>query len=164
VRAKNRAYTARSAREIVDRSDATAMHDAVVATLYADSLRQEIPIDVQRGTPQRKGKLRFVIPVKVTIPVSHLFTVPEGPAKKGQFTVYVASAHSVGAVGDVTKQTVPFTIPPDKANVDKFTYTFDLLTDFLTERVVIAVVDELSHETGYVRLDMRAEQLAQSGK
>jgi VWFA-related protein len=164
VRAKNRAYTARSAHEILERSDATAMHDAVVATLYTDSLRQEIPIEVQRGKPQRKGKLRFMIPVKVTIPVSKLLTIPDGRAKKGAFTVYVASAHSVGAVGDVTKQTVPFTIPPDKAGVATFTYTFDLVTDFLTERVVIAVLDEVSKETGYVRIDMPVGQFAEAAK
>jgi VWFA-related protein len=164
VRAKNSAYTVRSRAEVVERSPAAEMHDRVVAALYTDALGQEIPIKLQMGRARRQGRLRFVIPASVEIPVARLLTVQEGAAKKGAFTVYVASAHAVGSIGDVTKQTVPFTIPPDKASVATFTYTFDLLTDFNTTRVVVAVLDEVSRETGFARTDLKAEQFAAAEK
>lgn len=159
VRATNSAYVVRTRGEVVERSESAAMHDRVVATLYTDALAQEIPIDVQFGQARRQSKLRFVIPVLVNVPVSRMLTVAEGGAKKGAFTVYVARAHAVGSVGDVTKQTVPFTIPPDKASIETFTYTFDLLTDFYTTRVVVAFVDEVSHATGFARIDLAPEHL-----
>lgn len=164
ARAKNRAYSVRSRSEAVERSAPAEMHDRVVATLYTDALAKEIPVALQLGKARREGRFRFIIPAKVIIPISKLLTVQDGAAKKGAFTVYVATAHAVGSVGDVTKQTIPFTIPPDKASAETFTYTFDLLTDFNATRMVVAVLDEVSRETGYAREDLKPEEFAAAEK
>jgi VWFA-related protein len=162
VTVKNRAWTVRTRTETIEQSDEATIQDRVVAALYSDNVPQTIPLDLQLGTIRRKGRLHFVIPMKVVIPVSHLFTVADGAAKKGAFTVYITSSHTVGAVGEVTKQTVPFTIPPEKAGVETFTYAFDLLTDFNTSRVVVALVDDTSREMGIARADVTPEQLAKA--
>jgi VWFA-related protein len=164
VRVKDRSLRVRSRTQAIEEPEAVDMHDRVVATLYTNAVRAVIPIELQMGAPQRQAKNRFLVPMKVLVPVASLMTVADGRNKKGGFTIYFASARAVGAAADVMKQTVPFNIPPDKAMPDHFTYEFSMLTDFLTTRIAVVVVDEVSRDTGFARTDLPREQLAQSQK
>jgi len=98
---------------------------------------------------------RFLIPISVRVPVSSFMTTQEGAATKGAFSVYIATGRVVGETSDITKQTIPFTVADvEKAKDGFFTYDFDLLTDFATNRVAVGVYDEVSHDTGYARVDL----------
>jgi VWFA-related protein len=157
VRAKNKAYTARARRQFVERTPATEVHDRVVASLFEPALRSQIPIDIELGAPSRKGKNRYSVKAKVRIPVKSLMTVADGEKRKGSFTVFTASARVVGMGADVTHETIPFFA---KANPGEefFTYEFELITDFLTTRLSVAVLDELSGEIGFVRAELPRTQ------
>lgn len=158
VRMKTRSLTVRAKRQTIERPAAEEMHDRVVATLYTNSVRPQIPIELAIGEPLQSGMKRYRFPLKVFIPVSHLMTVQEGENRRGAFTVHIASGRSVGSSAAVQKQTVPFTITPDKAGVATFTYEFEFVADMITNRVAVVVVDELSHETGFARGDLWPNQ------
>ena len=82
-------------------------------------------------------------------------TTQEGDAAKGAFTVYVATGRVVGETSDINKQTIPFTVADmEKARDGFFTYDFELFTDFTTNRLSIGVYDEVSHDSGFAKLDL----------
>lgn len=155
VKAKNRNYVVRSRKEYVEKSEATRISDRVVANLLSPLGRGTIAIEATLGAVQRKERNRHSLPVRVHIPIAALMTVPEGAAHAGGFTVYIGFAGKLGEIGQVTRQTRSFSIPSgdlEKTRTGKFTYDFDLLIDNRTDRLSIAVVDEVSKEVGMLRL------------
>ena len=81
-------------------------------------------------------------------------TTQDGAASKGAFSVYIATGRVVGETSGITKQTIPFTVADVKNAKDGFlTYDFSLLTDFNTNRLSVGIYDEVSHDTGFARVD-----------
>lgn len=148
VRVKNREYRVRTRQHYFESSVQKEMHDRVVGNLLRVPEASNIPIEVVVGEPARKEKKLWAVPIEVHFPSAALTAFPDGDAKKGGFTVYIATGRLFGASADVTRQTVPFTVKP-VGNPEKFSYEFMLTTDLLSDRISIGILDEVSHETGF---------------
>lgn len=75
----------------------------------------------------------------------------KGP--QGEFSIYVAPGALYGLAAEVQKRRQPFTLERAqlaKARESSFTYDFTLQLDALTDRVAVAVFDEVSKEFGLV--------------
>lgn len=149
VRTKNRAYAVRTRKQFIDRSPQAEMRDRVVAALFGPAPPSQIVLDVGLGNPVKKSKGIYTIPTDVRIPIASLMTVPDGEKRKGAFTIYVTAKRAVGFASQVHHQTVPFVTGPG-AQEGHFTYHLDLLTDLLSTRIAIAIVDEVSRDSGYI--------------
>jgi VWFA-related protein len=153
VLAKNRGYRVRARQHYFETSEQTEMHDRVVGNLLRAPESSSIPLEIVVGSPERKDKHVWSVPVEVRFPSSALTSLPEGGASKGGFTVYIATGRLFGSPGDVTRQTVPFTARAGSEN-ERFEYRFDLLTDLLSEKISIGLLDEVTHEKGFAVADL----------
>lgn len=160
VRTKNRAYTVRSRRQYVEKSDATRMKDRVVATLFRDFDESSFAIEVELGTPREQGR-RELFPLKIRIPIKDLTILPNGEKNAGAFSVFVATSIDVGRISDVTQQTQAFEIANadmDRALAGHFTYNYDLVVDDKADRVAVGVFDEISKTYALLRLPIPGRQ------
>ncbi|HEV7920189.1 MAG TPA: VWA domain-containing protein [Thermoanaerobaculia bacterium] len=153
VKAKDPSYTVRARREFVEKSDQTKMKERVVSSLFGVHPQSKIPITTTLGQATKLARHRYRIPLKVTVPVSSLSTVnqPNGDFA-GSFSVYVAWGGVLGEISDITQHQQPFVIPvadAEKAAESSFTYDFDLLADESTERIAVAVQDDVGRDAGY---------------
>jgi hypothetical protein len=155
VIAKNRDYKVRARQQYLEKNDDGRVRDRVIASLFQSPAPAGIAVAATTGSPTRKEKHRFVLPVSVRIPATSLMTTQEGTAGRGAFSVYIATAHAIGSMSDITKRTVPFTaVDVAKAKDGYFTYDFDLLTDAATNRLSVGIYDEVSHDSGFARVDL----------
>jgi hypothetical protein len=155
VKAKNRDYLVRSRRQYMEKSDDGRIRDQVIASLFRPAAPAGITIAATMGKPAPRDKHHYLVPVSVRVPASSFMTTQEGAASRGAFSVYIATGRVVGETSDITKQTIPFTMADvQKAKDGFFTYDFQLLTDFTTNRLSVAVYDEVSHDSGFAKLDL----------
>ena len=155
VKTKNPAYVVRARKEYMEKNDDGRVRDQVIASLFRDPAAGGIEVTASIGKAEPKEKHRFTLPVSVRMPVSAFMTSQDGNATKGAFTVYIATGRYVGETSEITKHTVPFTVADvEKAKDGYFTYDFTLLSDFATNRLAIGVYDEVSHDSGFARVNL----------
>jgi len=157
VKMKNPALVARSRREVIEKSDQTRMEDRVLASLFQDQTNARLPFAISLGH-RRGGDNKFRIPVTIRVPISALTLLPNGPNFSGGFSVYIAWTGRIGGVGDATHETKLFHIPQDdidRARKSYFTYQFEVGADRRTDRLSLAVVDEVSREYGLRMIDLQ---------
>jgi VWFA-related protein len=155
VRTKNPNYRVRTRQQYVEKNDDGRVRDRVIASLFQSPAPAGITVAATTGSPTRREKHRYILPVSVRIPATSLMTTQEGAASRGAFSVYIATARAIGSMSDITKRTVPFTATDvAKAKDGYFTYDFDLLTDAATNRLSVGIYDEVSHDSGFARVDL----------
>jgi VWFA-related protein len=155
VKAKNRDYIVRSRRQYMEKSDENRIRDQVVASLFRPHAPTGMFVDASLGKTVPKDNKHFSVPISIRIPAASFMTTQDGVASKGAFSVYVATGRVIGETSEISKKTIPFTVGDvEKAKDGYFTYDFELVTDLNTNRVAVGVYDEVSHETGFARLDL----------
>ena len=149
VKTKDPTLTVRSRREFMEKSDVTKMEDRVIAALFRNPPSPgAVPLHVEVGPRRPRGK-QFVIPIRITIPVSALTALPTGNQYSGAFSIYFAWGGKLGGISDTLHDMKTYRIPSsemEKAREGHFTYDFDLTADVRTERVALGVFDEVSKE------------------
>lgn len=168
VKTKDPSLTVRARREFVEKSDQTKMKERVISSLFGVHPESKIPITTKLGTATKVARHRYKIPLKVSVPVSALTTVnqPNGDFA-GSFSVYVAWGGVLGEISDISQHQQPFIIPladAEKAAESSFTYDFDLLADEKTQRVAIAVLDDVGRDAGYyfITLPPRSQMISEA--
>jgi VWFA-related protein len=153
VRPRNAAYLVRSRRQFIEKSDDASMRDRVVANLLRVSGGSAISVTVSAGAIVQTKKHVYSVPITVKVPKSSLTMVPAAGGNRGAFTVYLAPGRVLGYAPGVWTQKVPFTAKSELRE-GYFTYEFDLVTDLLTNRLSVGVIDDLSHDTGFAQIDL----------
>jgi len=155
VKTKNPRYLVRTRKQYMEKSDDGRIRDQVIASLFRPTPPTGINIATTIGKPAQRDKHHYVVPVTVRVPVSAFMTSQDGEKSKGAFSVYIATGRVIGETSDIAKQTIPFSVADvSNAKDGYFTYDFQLLTDFTTNRMSIAVYDEVSHDSGLARVDL----------
>ncbi|HEY4640750.1 MAG TPA: VWA domain-containing protein [Thermoanaerobaculia bacterium] len=148
VKAKNPDYTIRSRREYVEKSDQTRMRERVLAALLDQAPASSMNINVKVGQNRFVANSGYHIPITIYIPSAALMT----DGGRGEFSVFVAWSGKGGQLGQVTKQSQKFKLTPNMP--ETFTYTFEMLTDGMTDQLSVGVFDELSKDYGLRRIDL----------
>ncbi len=168
VKTKNPAYSVRTRRELIDKSDATKMKERVVANLFTQSAPSRIAIATKLGAAKKVGSHRWKIPLTVTIPVSALTTInqPNGDFA-GSFSVYVAWGGILGEISETTHRVQSYIITrqeAEKAADATFSYDFELLADEKTNRISVGVQDDVGKDEGYafLRLPPRGQAVSEA--
>jgi len=155
VKTKNSAYVVRTRKEFMEKNDDGRVRDQVIASLFRDPAPGGIEVTATIGKAEQKEKHHFTLPVSVRMPVNAFMTSQDGNASKGAFTVYIATGRYVGETSEITKHTIPFTVADvQQAKDGYFTYDFTLMSDFATNRLAIGVYDEVSHDSGFARVNL----------
>lgn len=167
VATKNPGYRVRTRGDFVEKSEETKVRERIISSLFGVRPDSKIAIDAKVGKPAKTGRHRYTIPLKVTLPIAALTTIdqPNGDFA-GSFSVYVAWGGVLGEISDITQARQQFVIPrgdADKAGESTFTYDFEVLADERTERIAVAVLDDVGKDVGYFHLTLppRSRMLAE---
>jgi len=153
VRTKNRAYTVRSRRSYVQKTTEEQASDRVIANVFQEQQKSELPVTLAVGTPEKKGRDQYEVPFQVQI-APMLTMLPEGPQVVGGFTVYIVVGDKSGGLSDVTHTSRTIRIP---AAAQKSVMSKPLIFNAAAmmrhgEQVLsVAVIDEVSHSGGFAR-------------
>jgi VWFA-related protein len=157
VKVKNGAYRVRTRRDVVNRSSETLTRQRIIAKLLQPAHTEGFPVNVflKKSRRDEAGLLR--LPLEIKVPMSALTLLPDGETQTGGFSVYVAWAADLATVSDITRRSQAVSIPATELAAAKsrvITYDLEIAATRTIERVVVAVVDDLSQEIGYVRFDI----------
>lgn len=155
VRVKNKRYSVRTRKAVVERSVRSEMQDAVTANLFRPAGGNDLSIKAAVGSAAPKDAEAVVYPVTVTIPMDKLTLVPEGSDLTGRFALYAAFVRKDGAVSKVAQQPGVVRFPAESVKRRKeLTVKFEVTTDPTTNGISVGVMDELSRATGFASLKL----------
>ncbi|MBV9496433.1 MAG: VWA domain-containing protein [Acidobacteria bacterium] len=167
VTTKNPEYRIRTRGDYVEKSDETNVRERIISSLFGVRPESKIAIDAKVGKVTKTGRSRYTIPLRVSLPIEALTTIdqPNGDFA-GSFSVYVAWGGILGEISDITQARQQFVIPrgdAEKAAQSTFTYDFDVLADERTERIAVAVLDDVGKDVGYfyITLPPRSQMMAE---
>jgi VWFA-related protein len=146
-------YRVRSRRQFIEKSDDAAMRDRVIANLIRAPEASSIAVTVSAGRLVHLKQHTYSVPIVIRVPRSSLTMMPAEGKNRGSFTVYLAPGRTLGYGPGVWTQKVPFTAGSESKD-GSFTYEFDLVTDPATDRLSVGIMDDLSRDTGFARIDL----------
>ena len=157
VKVKNPAYRVRTRRDVVDRTSETLLRQRIIASLLQPQHTEGFPVNVFLKKARSESGLLH-LPLQIKVPVSALTLLPDGSSKhSGGFSVYIAWAGALGTSSDITRRSYPVEIEANQLASSKsqvITYDVEVAATRAVDRLVVAVVDNLSQEVGLVRFDM----------
>lgn len=156
VKVKNGAYRVRTRRDVVDRTSETLLRQRLVSSLLQPPRIEGFPVNVFLKKARHESGLLH-LPLQIKLPMSALTLLPEGTKHSGGFSVYVAWAGELGTSSDITKRSQPVSIDSSQlaaAKTQVITYDIEVAATRAVDRLVVAVVDDLSQEAGLVRFDI----------
>jgi VWFA-related protein len=153
VKTTDASYRVRSRRQFIEKSDDAAMRDHVIANLIRAPEASSIAVTVSAGRQVQIKQHTYSVPIVIKVPKSALTMMPGEGTNGGAFTVYLAPGRTLGYGPGVWTQKVPFTAESESKD-GFFSYEFDLVTDPQTDRLSVGVMDDLSHDTGFARIDL----------
>ncbi|HYO79555.1 MAG TPA: VWA domain-containing protein [Thermoanaerobaculia bacterium] len=150
VRLKNKRYTIRTRKAVVEQTASSEMSDSVMANLFFANTNNDLAIKATPGTATAAADGTLVLPLTITIPMQTLTLLPDGEDLVGRYSVFAAFLRQDGAVSRVANQTQQFRFPASSlARRKELTVKLDVTTDARTGAISVGVVDETSRATGY---------------
>jgi VWFA-related protein len=156
VRVKNPEYRVRVRGAVEDLSLGRRVVDQVRGNLIREPLPSRIPTAVVVGSPIRKTKHAFILPVEVRFAAKNLTLVQARDGRRGSFTVYVQVSRKIGPPPAGAHVTFDFSSKDvERVPGGVFRYTFQLVADQYTDRISVGVLDEISGETGFAVANLK---------
>jgi VWFA-related protein len=149
VRLREKGYTVRARKNIVEQTAATEMTEAVTSHLFHSRVNNDLGIQTRLGNATAAGNNR-VHPLTIAIPTRTLTLVPDGSDMVGSFSVFTAFLRSDGEVSKVGKQTQQIRFPAASLVNRKAVYVkIDVTADAAVHAISLGVLDEASRATGF---------------
>jgi VWFA-related protein len=154
VRLKNKAYTVRTRKTIVEQTAATAMKALVAANLFQEAAANDLAVRASVGSATPAGE-NLVHPLTVTIPTSGLTLVPDGTDLVGKLSIFTSFLRSDGAVSPVGRQMQQFRFPASSlAKRKEVTVKLDVTAEASVGAISLGVMDDVSNATGFALLKL----------
>jgi hypothetical protein len=155
VRVRKPGLVVRTRQSFVQKTGGSSLADIVRANLLYPATKNDLGITITASETKLDGEKKL-LPVDVHIPTSALTLVPEGTDLAGRFSVHVAFFRGDGQISPVTRQEQSFKFPADSLKRRKeLTMRLALTVDTKTDAVSIAVMDEVSHATGFATMTVK---------
>ncbi len=131
--------------------------DHARATLETDLSYAAIPAKII-AAPATQEKSMYVLPITVALPASGLTFIPEGDKAVAHAEFYIGAIDDRGRTSDISRQSIAFTLPADKAQGDSM-LRFDAKLDTKkgNYRIVVNVRDVATGKMGTARANVRVE-------
>ena len=132
----------------------TQIGDKVVANIFHTSLKSEIDVRVQVGTPQPHDRNVYKVPMQITFPAA-LTLLPDGENNlQGGFNVFLAVGNDSGGRSPISNRAHPIRLPASAEQTWRqkpIVYTTEVLVRKGESFLSVAVVDQITNTTGYAR-------------
>ncbi len=144
---KTKGYRARARENYADFSRQTQVTTAVESALHFGTPPSEVPLLVQVGRPETKGRRKMIVPLAMAIPLDALVLLPSGtnPAKPSwtaNLELRVAVLDADGATGEeIPVIPLSFEMPDRPAGGSYYRWATRLLMRRKPHDVVVAVYD-----------------------
>lgn len=161
VEVKNDDYRVRSRKTFFTKSTHDQVIDGVVANLFYESSRGDLPITLETEPPTDGGMPgRYKVVMRVMIPTEALTMIPVGEKLAGKFSVYLGVGDGKGGISQINTQVQPVQVPLDdiKNMAGKhFTFETALIMRKGENILAVAVLDNVSNLKGFARknIDVR---------
>lgn len=138
----------------VDKTIETRTAEAVIAALHYPRHENPLNVSVANGDPKPYKSVNYMVPVRVSIPLSGMTLIPDGPDYRGRLYIYFVVLDSEGNQSDL--QIRPLDIKVDdkhyaSARKKIFPYDVQLIMIPGGQKLSVAVRDSVSGEVSFVQ-------------
>lgn len=150
IRLRDRRYTIRTRKAVIEKTPASEMTDAVMANLFYTNPDNTLALKAVPGSPTPATDGNVVVPLTITVPMQSLTLLPDGEDLVGKYSMYTAFLRQDGAVSRVANQTQQFRFPASSLPRRKeLTVKLDVTMDPATGAISLGMLDETSRATGF---------------
>jgi hypothetical protein len=146
-------YMLRYRRALVEKSLETRVQEKVVTGLVLPLDDNPMEVELEAGRPTPATSDRWMLPLTVSVPASHIALTPEGEEYVGRVVLFVAARDTEGKQSDVVRQEHFFRVPVaavEEARERRFTIDVSLLMKEGSHAVAVGLLDQVTRQASYV--------------
>jgi hypothetical protein len=151
---KRKGLHARTRRGLVEKSVETRTAETVLANLHYPRSENPLNISVAMGQAKPYDRDNYLLPVRISIPMSKLGLVPSGDRYEGNFSVYFVVLDASDKQSDLAVQRQKVEVPAadfQKAQGKDYYYDVSLICVPGGQKLSVALRDGVTNVTSYVQ-------------
>jgi len=151
---KRKGMHARTRRGLVEKSLETRTAETVVANLHYPRIDNPLNISVAMGQAKPYDRENYLMPVRISIPMSKLGLVPSGDRYEGNFSVYFVVLDASDKQSDLAVQRQKVEVPVadfQKAQGKDYYYDVSLICVPGGQKLSVALRDGVTNVTSFVQ-------------
>jgi VWFA-related protein len=141
----------------VEKSLATQVQERVFSSLMLDFDDNPIGLELTVGDPTPAAKGRWHVPLQVSFPLRNLMLAPEANHYVGHLELFLGARDSEGLESVPQRMEYEIRIPAEEyqaARDQLYRIDIQLLVKERQHRVGVALLDRVTHQTSYARVDV----------
>ncbi|MEM7350939.1 MAG: VWA domain-containing protein [Acidobacteriota bacterium] len=135
-----------------DKPVSTRMSEGTLAALHYGYQNNSLGIEIEVGDERKHNSGRFLVDVKVRIPIGKLSFLPQQEMQRGRVRLFIGAKDSEGGLAPVQDVPVPIDIPQnefERAQEQFYEYSMTLLMREGRQVVAVGVRDEIGAVNGF---------------
>jgi VWFA-related protein len=147
VKVRRQGVAFRYRRHYLDKTADERVVERNLSALLHNSGSNSLDVDVAVGTPARRGKGAFSVPLSVTLPLGNLVLLPENGSHHGSISIFLAAKDLDDRITPPVKRQFPIDVPTDKlatAVRQNLRFVFELVMTRGPQTVAVSVRDDLA--------------------
>ncbi len=159
VRARGRGLDVRSRQSFSDLSRQSEVSMMVESSLLFGSLPGATPLVAMLGAPERAGRGKVIVPLRIEVPVAELTFLPVQDGWRAEMELHVAVLNEQGKTAEIPVMplTVQARVPPRQGQSKAFYATIKMRKR--KHVVVVSLYDQLSGKIMSTRMDVDPRDL-----
>ena len=164
IKARGRGLDVRSRQSFSDLSRQTEVAMMVESSLLFGSLPGATPLVATFGTPEKAGRGKVVVPLRIDVPVGDVTFLPVQNGWLAEMELHVAVQNEKGDTAEIPVMplTVQARVPPRPGQSKAFFATIEMRKRKHT--VVVSLYDQLSGKIMSTRMDVDPRDLGSRGR
>jgi VWFA-related protein len=145
-------YEVRYKPRFVEKSLETRVQDRVVSSLVFEIDENPMGLEVEAGTPAAATADRWLLPTRLSFPLSSVALLPEGDDFVARIVLFIAARDTDGKRSDLVRQMHEVRVPTaryDQAQSKVFSIDTQLLMEAGRYKIAIALLDPLTRQVSY---------------
>jgi VWFA-related protein len=145
-------HTVRYRRQFVEKSRETQVQDRVLTGLMFDLDDNQMEIDFVSGKPSPAANDRWIVPVRVSVPLANVALLPVGEDYVGRVVLFIASRDTKGRQSDLVRQEHEIRVLAadyERARDRRYALSGNLLMNDGSHRIAVGLLDVLSRQASY---------------
>ncbi|MEM7584434.1 MAG: VWA domain-containing protein [Acidobacteriota bacterium] len=148
-----------------DKPVSTRMSEGTLAALHYGYQSNPLGIEIEIGEENTKSKDRFLVEVKVRIPIAKLSFLPQEDMQRGRLRLFISAKDAEGGLAPVQDVPVPIDIPQaefERAQEQTYQYSMKLIMRGGRQVVAVGVRDEIGAVNGFATRGVRIGSIGRS--
>jgi len=145
-------YEIRYRSRFVEKSLETRVQDRVVSSLVFEIDENPMGLEVVAGTPAAATSDRWLLPARLSFPLSSVALLPEGEDLVARIVLFIAARDTDGKKSDLVRQAHEIRVPAARyqdAQNKNFSIDTQLLMESGRYKIAIALLDPLTRQVSY---------------